>query len=81
MLTTQTLSESAKIVGVNIKTLSKHLDVESAVNSEFTALVKDHKIKRIRVYFKSNIIYISLVITSKFDRAKLTDRNWWKDTT
>lgn len=52
MLTTQTLSESAKIVGVNIKTLSKHLDVESAVNSEFTALVKDHKIKRIRVYFK-----------------------------
>jgi hypothetical protein len=35
-----------------LKTLSKHLDVESAENSEFTALVKDHKIKRIRVYYK-----------------------------
>jgi hypothetical protein len=52
VLTIQTLSESAKIVGVNIKTLSKHLDVESAVNLEFTALVKDHKIKRIIVYSK-----------------------------
>jgi len=52
VLTIQTLSESAKIVGVNIKTLSKHLDVESAVNPEFTALVKDHKIKRIIVYSK-----------------------------
>jgi hypothetical protein len=52
VLTLQTLSESAKIVGVNIKTLSKYLDVESAENLEFTALVRDHKIKRIRVYYK-----------------------------
>jgi hypothetical protein len=52
VLTIHTLSESAKIVGVNVKTLSKHLDVESAENSEFTALVKDHKINRIRVYYK-----------------------------
>jgi hypothetical protein len=51
-LTVQTLSESAKIVGVNVKTLSKHLDVDSADNPEFTALVKDQKIKRIRVYYK-----------------------------
>jgi len=52
VLTLQTLSESAKIVGVNIKTLSKYLDVESADNLEFTALVKGYKIKRIRVYYK-----------------------------
>jgi LAGLIDADG endonuclease len=52
VLTVQTLSESANTVGVNVKTLSKHLDVDSAVNSEFTAMVKDHKIKRIRVYYK-----------------------------
>lgn len=51
-LTVQTLTESANIVGVNVKTLSKHLDVDSAKNSEFTAMVKDHKIKRIRVYYK-----------------------------
>lgn len=52
VLTVQTLSESANIVGVNIKTLSKHLDVDSTENSEFTAMVKDHKITRIRVYYK-----------------------------
>jgi hypothetical protein len=52
VLTVQTLSESANIVGVNVKTLSKHLGVDPADNSEFTAMVKDHKIKRIRVYYK-----------------------------
>ena len=52
MLTMQTLTESANIVGVNVKTLSKHLDIESANNSEFTAIIKDHKIIRIKVYYK-----------------------------
>lgn len=52
VLTLQTLSESAKIVGVNIKTLSKYLDVEYTDNLEFTALVKGYKIKRVRVYYK-----------------------------
>ena len=51
VLTVQTLSESANIVGVNIKTLSKHLDVYSE-NSEFTAVVRNYKIKRIRTYYK-----------------------------
>lgn len=52
VLTVPTLSESAKIVGVNAKTLSKYLDVNSADNSKFTAMVKDHKITRIRVHYK-----------------------------
>jgi hypothetical protein len=52
VLTVQTLTDSANIIGVNVKTLSKHLDVESGSNSEFTAFFKDHKIKRIKVYYK-----------------------------
>lgn len=51
VLTLLTLSESAKIIGVNVKTLSKYLDVEFADNRDYTALIKGHKIKRIRVYY------------------------------
>lgn len=51
VLTLLTLSESAKIVGVNVKTLSKYLDVEFADNLDYTALVKGYKVKRIRVYY------------------------------
>lgn len=52
LLTIQTLTESAKIVGVTVKTLSKHLDVDYAVNSRFTTVIKDHAIKRIKIYYK-----------------------------
>ena len=51
VLIVQTLSEAAKIVGVNIKTLSKHLDVESSNNLKYTTLIKKHKIKRIKIFF------------------------------
>jgi len=51
ILKTQTISESADIVGVNIKTLSKHLDVEFEVNSEYTVSIKNYKIKRIKIYY------------------------------
>lgn len=49
-VTIQTLTESAKIVGVSVLTLSKHLDIEFS-NAEFIT-VKNHKIKRIRVFYK-----------------------------
>ena len=52
ILTLQTLSESAKIVGVNVKTLSKYLDVDFEINPKFTAIIKDHKIKRFKTYYK-----------------------------
>jgi len=46
------MTESADIVGVNIKTLSKHLDVESTAKAvEYTVLIKNFKVKRIRVYY------------------------------
>lgn len=48
----KTLTECAKIVGVDTRTLSKHLDVDCPVNSDYTALIKNHRIKRIRVYYK-----------------------------
>nr|YP_009663731.1 hypothetical protein [Dactylella tenuis]QCW06868.1 hypothetical protein [Dactylella tenuis] len=49
-LKTQTISESADIISVNVKTLSKHLNVEFEVNSEYTVLIKNYKVKRIRIY-------------------------------
>ena len=52
MLTVQTLTQAAKIVGVIIKTLSKYLDKKSANNLVYTALVKKHKIKRIKIFLK-----------------------------
>lgn len=52
ILIKQTISESADIVGVNVKTLSKYLDVESEVNPEYTVLMKNYKVKRIGVYNK-----------------------------
>nr|YP_009574415.1 hypothetical protein [Arthrobotrys musiformis]QBM31683.1 hypothetical protein [Arthrobotrys musiformis] len=51
ILKVQTVSESADIIGVNIKTLSKYLDVEFEVNSEYTVLIKNYKIKRIKIYY------------------------------
>ena len=50
-LIVQTLSEAAEIAGVNVKTLSKYLDVESTNNLEYTTLIKKHKIKRIKIFF------------------------------
>lgn len=52
VLTVQTLTQAAKIVSVNIKTLSKYLDKKSPNNLEYTALVKKHKIKRIKIFLK-----------------------------
>lgn len=49
----ETLSESAKVVGVSVLTLSKHLDrVEFPDNGEFTVSLKNCQIKRIRVFYR-----------------------------
>lgn len=54
VLKTHTLSECADIVGVNIKTLSKYLDVElfDSISIEYTTIIKNYKVKRIAVYYK-----------------------------
>jgi hypothetical protein len=48
----QTLTEAAKIIDVNIKTLSKHLDKEILYSEEYTANIKNNKVKRIKVFLK-----------------------------
>jgi len=50
ILLVQTLSEAAEIIGVNIKTLSKYLDIEISNNSKFTITIKNYSIKRIKVF-------------------------------
>ena len=47
----KTLSKTAKIIGVNVKTLSKHLDVYS---NDYTAALNSYKIKRIPVFYPQN---------------------------
>lgn len=49
---TQTITEAAKIVGVNIKTLSKKLDRKMLQSAEYTANINNIKIKRIGVFYK-----------------------------
>jgi hypothetical protein len=51
----QTLTEAAKIVGVNIKTLSNKLDKEISDSDESMVNVKNFKVKRIGVFYKNKL--------------------------
>jgi len=46
-----TLTECAEIIGINIKTLSKYLDIREVIKEEYTAEIKNFKVKRIGVYY------------------------------
>jgi hypothetical protein len=53
-----TLTECSKIIGVNIKTLSKYLDKREIINEEdYYTEINNFKIKRIGVYYKNIIKY------------------------
>lgn len=49
VLILQTLSKTAKTIGVNVKTLNKHLDVYS--KDDYNAELNSYKIKRIPVFY------------------------------
>lgn len=52
-----TLTDTARYVGSNIKTISKYLDVVSppADNTTYTAVVGGRRIKRVKVYIKKEL--------------------------
>jgi len=51
----QTLTEAAKIVGVNIKTLSNKLNKEISDSDESMVSIKNFKVKRIGVFYKNKL--------------------------
>jgi hypothetical protein len=51
----QTLTEAAKIVGVNIKTLSNKLDKEISDSDESMVSIKNFKVKRFGVFYKNKL--------------------------
>ena len=55
ILIVQTLTEAAKIIGVNIKTLSSKLNEEMLDSDELMISIKKFKVKRIGVFYRNKL--------------------------